>query len=110
MAMLVDQNLPRDLESILGRDFPGTLHVRSLALERAADSVIWTTARARGLAILSKDLDFRHRSAVLGHPPKVILVRRGNYSTREVCALLVGATPVMRTFLADPATSLLAID
>lgn len=109
MALLIDQNLPRVLEQFLERDLPGCMHVRSLNLERASDTEIWTEARARGLAILTKDLDFRHRSAVLGHPPKVVLVRCGNRSTAAVCAIIAGSIPAIRAFLEDSNAPLLAI-
>jgi predicted nuclease of predicted toxin-antitoxin system len=67
-------------------------------------------AKSRSLAIVSKDDDFRHRSAVHGHPPKVILIRRGNCSTAIICAMIAGATPAIEQFLADPSSPLLAIE
>jgi predicted nuclease of predicted toxin-antitoxin system len=110
MALLIDQNLPRDLERFLARDFVGTVHVRTLGLERATDTQIWNEAKSRFLAIVSKDDDFRHRSAVHGHPPKVILIRRGNCSTAIICAIIAGATPAIEQFLADLSSPLLAIE
>lgn len=110
MSLLIDQNLPRDLERFLARDLPGSVHVRSLGLERALDSTLWSEARSRCLAILSKDSDFMHRSSMLGHPPKVILIRRRNCSTREVCALVAASVPTVHAFLKDPASALLVID
>jgi predicted nuclease of predicted toxin-antitoxin system len=110
MALLIDQNLPRDLERFLARDFVGRVHVRTLGLERATDTQIWNEAKSRSLAIVSKDDDFRHRSAVHGHPPKVILIRRGNCSTATICAIIAGATPAIEQFLADPSSPLLAIE
>jgi len=66
MSLLIDQNLPSDLERHLAREFPGCVHVRSLGLERATDTFLWELAKERGLAILTKDLDFRHRSSCSG--------------------------------------------
>jgi len=40
LALLIDQNLPRVLESFLERDLPGCRHVRSLGLEQATDSML----------------------------------------------------------------------
>ena len=71
--------------------------------------MLWSEARTRGLAILTKDLDFRHRSAVLGHPPKVVLVRSGNCSTSVVCSVIAGSLPAIQAFLVDPSAPLLAI-
>jgi predicted nuclease of predicted toxin-antitoxin system len=109
LALLIDQNLPRVLESFLERDLPGCRHVRSPGLEQATDSMLWSEARTRGLAILTKDLDFRHRSAVFGHPPKIVLVRSGNCSTAVVCGVIAGSLPTIRAFLSDPSAPLLAI-
>jgi hypothetical protein len=45
---------------------------------------VWHYAAEEGFTILSKDADFHERSFLLGHPPKVIWIRRGNCSTDEV--------------------------
>jgi predicted nuclease of predicted toxin-antitoxin system len=110
MSLLIDQNLPSDLERHLAREFPGCVHVRSLGLERATDTFLWELAKERGLAILTKDLDFRHRSVLFGHPPKVVLFRRGNCSTEEVRAVLTRSAKAIRSFLEDGPSPLLAID
>jgi predicted nuclease of predicted toxin-antitoxin system len=41
-----------------------------------------------GYVIVSKDADFSEMSLVLGFPPKVLWIRRGNCSTREIEVLL----------------------
>jgi predicted nuclease of predicted toxin-antitoxin system len=40
------------------------------------------------LTIVTKDADFHQRSFLLGPPPRVIWIRRGNCSTEEIIALL----------------------
>ncbi|MCE2488132.1 MAG: DUF5615 family PIN-like protein [Desulfurellaceae bacterium] len=38
--------------------------------------------------IVSKDADFRHLGFTYGPPPKIVWIRRGNCSTREIELLL----------------------
>ena len=88
MKLLFDENLSPQLVTSLSGDFPGSAHVRVVGLERASDEVVWTYARENGLVIVSKDSDFHQLSFVLGHPPKVVWIRKGNCSTTSVDLLL----------------------
>lgn len=81
MRLLLDQNLSFTLVQALADLYPDSAHVREVGLERADDDQVWRYAATRGLAIVSKDSDFRQMSFVRGHPPKVIWIRRGNCST-----------------------------
>ena len=84
MRFLFDQNLSPRLKDLLAEIFPGVLHVRDVGLQSSDDEAIWRYAAQHGLTIVSKDADFRQRSFLFGHPPKVIWIRRGNCSTPEV--------------------------
>lgn len=88
MKRLLDQNLSPTLAHSFAAMFPGSIHVRDVGLERAADDAVWAYAAQHGYAILSKDSDFHQRSFVFGHPPKVVWIRRGNCSTTEVERIL----------------------
>ena len=79
---------------ILADVYPDSTHVRDIGLESADDQVIWAYARDTGLTRASKDADFRQRSFLYGAPPKVIWIRLGTCSTRDVEAIL-------RTFYSD---------
>ena len=68
--------------------YPGSTHVRDVGLQAADDDTVWAYAGAHGFAIVSKDADFHQRSFVLGHPPKVVWIRRGNCSTAEIEEIL----------------------
>jgi predicted nuclease of predicted toxin-antitoxin system len=57
-------------------------------LHAADDETIWEYAAQHGLVIVSKDADFHQRSFVLGQPPKVVWIRRGNCGTDEILAIL----------------------
>lgn len=88
MKLLFDQNLSPRLVPALMDLFPGSVHVRDLGLQSADDEAVWDYAVKNGFSIVSKDSDFRQRSFVFGHPPKVIWIRRGNCSTTEIEAIL----------------------
>jgi len=90
VKLLLDQNLSPRLVQSLAEIYPGTSHVREVGLHAAEDEAVWAYAAAHGFVIVSKDADFHQRSFVLGHPPKVVWIRRGNCSTSEIEALLVG--------------------
>jgi predicted nuclease of predicted toxin-antitoxin system len=59
-----------------------------LGLKAAPDPEVWAFAAKNGFTIVTKDADFHHRSFVFGHPPKVIWIRLGNCSTRDIALLL----------------------
>ena len=58
MKLLFDNNLSDHLVGLLTRDFPGSVHVRSVGLASASDQEVWDFAKAEGLTIVSKDADF----------------------------------------------------
>lgn len=88
--LLFDQNLSYTLVRRLADLYPDAAHVRDFGLERGDDEPVWAHAKSAGFMVVTKDDDFRQRSFVLGHPPKVIWVRLGNCSTSEVEAVLRG--------------------
>lgn len=88
MKFLFDQNLSTKLIKALEDLYPGSVHVRDVGLGNASDEEVWTYAGLHQLTILSKDADFHQRSFLLGHPPKVVWIRRGNCSTADIEAIL----------------------
>jgi predicted nuclease of predicted toxin-antitoxin system len=84
VRLLFDQNLSPRLVHALAEVYPGSAHVRDVGLESAADQAVWDYARDHGFAIASKDADFRQRSFLFGAPPKVVWIRLGNCSTRDM--------------------------
>ncbi len=89
MKLLLDENLPPGLARQLVAAFPGTVHVRDCGLLGRTDAEVWEHARAHHFAIVSKDSDFNQRSLLHGHPPKVVWLRLGNCTTRQVLNLLL---------------------
>jgi predicted nuclease of predicted toxin-antitoxin system len=88
VKLLLDENLSFRLVALLADAFPGTTHVRDVGLSGAPDDAVWAHARAHGMAVASKDADFHDRARLHGPPPRLVWIRRGNCSTRDVEALL----------------------
>jgi predicted nuclease of predicted toxin-antitoxin system len=57
-------------------------------LHLADDDAVWRYAIQHSLAIVSKDADFHQQSFLFGAPPKVVWIRLGNCSTRQIEAVL----------------------
>jgi predicted nuclease of predicted toxin-antitoxin system len=109
VSLLFDQNLSRKLPALLAAEFPGSEQVLLAGLAGADDRTVWAYAAAHGLAVVSKDADFKHLSAALGPPPKVVWLRVGNGPTRDIEALLRLRAADIRAFLSDPASALLEL-
>jgi predicted nuclease of predicted toxin-antitoxin system len=107
--MLFDENLSPRLPALLAGVFPGSVHVRDVGLKAADDGAVWAHAAANGLAVVTKDADFRHRSFLFGAPPKVVAICLGNCATTRVEALLRAREADGRAFLADPRAALLVL-
>ena len=109
MKLLLDQNLSPRLTRTLAAVYPGTTHVRDAGLQAADDDTVWDYAAAQGYVIVSKDADFHQRSFVLGHPPKVVWIRRGNCSTAEIEEILQARQADLLAFERDEQGAFLAL-
>lgn len=109
MKLLFDQNLAPRLVEQLGDLFPGSAHVQSLRLDRAPDVPLWNFARENDFLIVTKDVDFSDRSALLGYPPKVIWIRLGNSTTNEIESALRAHHEDIDAFNKDGSAGVLTI-
>lgn len=109
MKLLFDQNVSPWLCAALSDLFPDSIHVRNVALREADDELIWEYAAQHGFAIVTKDADFRQRSFLLGHPPKIVCLRMGNCSTKAIAELLRNRAADILDFLADEQKSFLSL-
>jgi predicted nuclease of predicted toxin-antitoxin system len=109
VRLLLDQNLSPRLVADLADLYPDSTHVRDVGLSTANDDVVWAYAGQQGLTIVSKDADFRERSFILGPPPKVIWIRRGNCSTEDIASMLRRDYAAIRTFESDQEAAFLAL-
>jgi predicted nuclease of predicted toxin-antitoxin system len=107
--LLFDENLAPRLVSDLADLFPDSNHVRALGLNGADDETVWERAAEDGFIIVTKDDDFRQRSFLRGHPPKVLWLRLGNCRTSDVAALLRARYAEILRFADDNALALLLL-
>jgi predicted nuclease of predicted toxin-antitoxin system len=106
MKLLFDENLSFRLCERLEGLFPGSAQVRPLGLGQADDRTIWDHAAAHGFAVVSLDVDFAERAALMGPPPKVIWLRCGNQPTVVIANLLREHIAVIEAFELDDAACL----
>jgi len=88
MKLLLDQNLSPHFVRLLFDLYPNSLHVIDVGLDRSLDKVVWNYARQHEYLIVTKDVDFSELSLIIGFPPKVIWIRRGNCSTHDIETIL----------------------
>lgn len=109
MRLLFDQNLSPRLVERLADLYPESTHVYRIGLDQASDLEIWNAARSEAYIIVSQDADFTDLSAMFGSPPKVIWIRRGNCSTRQIEAILRSHYDAVAAINCDPESHILAL-
>lgn len=102
MKLLLDQNISFRIVNRIQDIFPGSSQVRDLGLENSKDSEIWKFAREKGYAIVTFDSDFYDLGLLKGSSPKVIWLRLGNTSPRNLENVLRKNSDLINTFLTDP--------
>jgi predicted nuclease of predicted toxin-antitoxin system len=98
MKLLFDENLPPKLPGLLASLFPESRHVRECGLLGKTDAEVWDYAGANGFVVISKDSDFQQRSLLQGSPPKLIWLRIGNCSRRQLLNLIRAHEQDIRAF------------
>ena len=109
MKLLFDQNLAPRLVRRLGDIFPDSQHVYPLGLGSVLDTEVWNYAKLEGYTIVTKDADFSDLCLLLGFPPHVVWIRRGNCKTSDVEALLRLHTTDIETLDTDSRIGVLAL-
>ncbi len=109
MKLLFDQNLSPVLVKVLADVFPQSQHVARLGLDRVQDHEVWEYAREHDYTLVSKDSDFHDLSVLYGAPPKVVWIRRGNCSTKQIELILRNKHENIKTLIYSPESSYLVI-
>lgn len=98
MKLLFDQNISfRICNYLTNTDFD-CFQVRTLGLENISDIEIWKYAKSNDFIIVTFDFDFINFSNLYGHPPKVIWMKIGNSSTRNIADYLTIKTDLINDF------------
>jgi predicted nuclease of predicted toxin-antitoxin system len=109
LRLLFDEQLSELLLQYLHDLSPDALHVRLVGLAGQGDEVLWQHAVNLGCMLVTKDEDFHRLSVLKGMPPKVVWIRVGNCTTRDVARLLRERWPLLREFASDPVAALLEL-
>ena len=109
MKLLFDQNLSPRLVRRLTDLYPDSNHVYLIGLDTAPDPIIWEYARDNDFIIVTRDADFSDLNVMLGYPPKVIWIRRGNCTTQEIETMLCVNYQAIEALAADKNVGLLTL-
>ncbi len=109
VKLLFDQNISFKIAGRLADLYPESVHVRDLDMERSDDREVWDYARDNGFAIASKDEDFHQLSFLYGAPPKVIWLKLGNCTTRDIEQAFREGHSIVVRFLGDQEGSFLVL-
>jgi predicted nuclease of predicted toxin-antitoxin system len=100
VKFLVDAHLPRSLCALLARQGHDAVHTFDLPAKNAtADRVINQLSLDEQRVVISKDTDFFYSHLLLGRPWKLVLVKTGNLSTRDLRALFERNLPAIEAAL-----------
>lgn len=109
MKLLFDENLAPSLASVLADIFPQSEHVARIGLGVAPDRKVWKYARKHHFTLVSKDSDFHELSLLYGSPPKVVWIRRGNCTTKQIEFILRNKLEDIRALAVNPESTYLVI-
>lgn len=110
MPLLFDQNISFRVIREISAIFPGSKQVREVGLEGKKELEIWKWAKKQGFTIVSFDADFVDFSLLFNFPPKVIWLRLGNSSTKNIARHLIEREEEIHLFLSDEHVGILKIE
>ena len=109
MKLLIDQNLSPVLAKYFIDFFDASIHVQDLGLDASDDIFVWEFAKSNNFTIVTKDSDFNNIVTLLGFPPKVIWLRKGNCSTSQIKELITEHLELITSFINDTENGILSI-
>ena len=109
MKLLFDQNLSPRLVNRLADLYPDSAHVHPLGLGDEDDRTVWDYAKQHRYLIVTKDSDFGELVVLLGFPPKVVWIRRGNCATQAIEQILRENYAVIEQLVANEETGIVAL-
>jgi predicted nuclease of predicted toxin-antitoxin system len=96
MKILLDANISWKLSNVLKPIFGECAHVDLIGLSVPANDIdIWDYALKNGYIIITKDNDFVDLLELKSFPPKVVLLKTGNNSSKALSELLISIKPMI---------------
>ena len=102
MKLLFDQNISYRIIKQISDVFPQAQQVIEVGLADRNDSEIWEFARKYDYTIVTFDSDFYDLSVIKGTPPKIIWLRIGNTSTRNIAKVIIDNQYLIKEFIESP--------
>lgn len=99
MKLLFDQNISFRLIKKISDIYPYAKQVRELGLENATDNEIFEYAKKNGYSIVTFDSDFCDLNIIKGFPPKIIWIRTGNTTTKNLELIIRQKSEQIDSFL-----------
>jgi predicted nuclease of predicted toxin-antitoxin system len=99
MKLLFDQNISFRIVRQLDNILPQSSQVRLLGLENADDIEIWEYAKTHDFVVVTFDTDFYDLSLIKGVPPKIIWLRLGNVTTKQIATCVIANLELIKEFI-----------
>lgn len=110
MKLLFDENISYRIVKQLIEIFPESLHVSRIGVSfPISDRIIWEYAKKNQLVIVTFDEDFESLANLYGFPPKVIILKLGNSSTKVIASVLTSKVIDLEHFYLSKTHGLLEI-
>jgi len=110
MKLLFDQNISFRLIKLISDFYPNAKQVRELGLENATDNEIFEYAKKNNYSIVTFDSDFFDLNILKGFPLKIIWIRTGNTTTKNLEIILKNKYELIKSFMLEDFGCLEIID
>ena len=101
MKLLFDQNISFRLIKRISDFYPNAKQVKKLGLENATDNEIFEFAKRNNYSIVTFDSDFCDLNILKGYPPKIIWIRTGNTTTKNLEIILKNKYELIKSFISE---------
>ncbi len=101
MKLLFDQNISFRLVRKISNLYPKAKQVRELGLENATDREIFDFAIKNKYTMVTFDADFCDINNLKGFPIKIIWLRTGNTTTKNLEKIFIDKFDMIQTFLTE---------
>jgi len=101
MKLLFDQNISFRLIERISNLYPDAKQVRELGLENVTDNEIFEFAKKNDYSIVTFDSDFCDLNILKGFPPKIIWIRTGNTTTKNLEIIMKNKYERIKSFMQE---------
>ncbi|MDR2865033.1 MAG: DUF5615 family PIN-like protein [Spirochaetaceae bacterium] len=97
MKILLDANISWKSTKILSPILGECLHVDNIGITvPARDIDIWNYAKKNEFIMITKDNDFIDLLEIKGYPPKIVLLKTGNNSSKALVQLIINSKKLIQ--------------